>query len=72
MRVQASTASPTERTRAIRHVQQILATEQPFIYLVYPNALYAVSPALAGVELSVLEPGAVWNIDALHWAGTKR
>ena len=67
MRTQASTADAGERTRAIRHVQQIIATEQPFIYLVYPNALYAVSPKLAGVDLSVLEPGAVWNIDTLHW-----
>lgn len=67
MRVQAAAPAMTERKRAVDHVQQIVADQQPFIYLVYPNSLYAVSPALAGVDLAVLEPGAVWNIDTLHW-----
>jgi peptide/nickel transport system substrate-binding protein len=67
MQAQASAPAMRERKRAVDHVQQIVATEQPFIYLVYPNALYAISPDLAGVELSVLAPGAVWNIESLHW-----
>jgi peptide/nickel transport system substrate-binding protein len=68
MRVQASAPAISDRIRAVNEVQQIVATEQPFIYLVYPNALYAVSPALTGVDISVLQPGAVWNIDTLRWA----
>jgi peptide/nickel transport system substrate-binding protein len=72
MQAQASAQAMRERKRAVDHVQQIVATEQPFIYLVYPNALYAVSPALAGVELSVLTPGVVWNIDSLHWQKGKQ
>ena len=67
MQVQASAPAMRERKRAVDHVQQIVANEQPFIYLVYPNALYGVSPALTGVELSVLAPGAVWNIESLRW-----
>ncbi len=67
MQAQASAPALPERKRAVDHVQQIVAAEQPFIYLVYPNALYAVSPALDGVDLSVLAPGAVWNIESLHW-----
>ncbi len=69
VRAQASTADKAERLRAVNRLQSIVAAEQPFIYLVYPNALYAVSPALAGVDLSVLTPGAVWNIESLHWKG---
>jgi peptide/nickel transport system substrate-binding protein len=67
MQAQAGAPGQTERKRAVDHVQQIVAAEQPFIYLVYPNALYAVSPALDGVDLSVLAPGVVWNIESLHW-----
>ena len=66
MRVQASASTQGERVRAVRQVQGVIAAEQPFIYLVYPNVLYAVSPALAGTDLSVLQPGAVWNIETLH------
>jgi peptide/nickel transport system substrate-binding protein len=67
MQRQASTADYKERKRAVDRVQQIVADQQPFIYLVYPNMLYAVSPALTGVELTVLQPGIVSNIDSIHW-----
>ena len=67
MQTQATAPTAAERKRAIDHVQQIVADQQPFIYLVHPNALYAVSPRLGGVDLAALEPGAVWNIDTLYW-----
>lgn len=57
MRVQASAPALCERVRAINQVQRIIADQQPFIYLVYPNVLYAVSPDLAGIALSVQQPG---------------
>jgi peptide/nickel transport system substrate-binding protein len=50
----------------VDRVQQIVADQQPFIYLVYPNALYAVSPRLQGVQPAVLSPGIVWNIESLR------
>ena len=71
MAVQATATAMKDRKRAVDHVQQIVADQQPFIYLVYPNALYGISPALAGVDLSLLQPGAVWNIDTLHWSKAK-
>ena len=43
-----------DRKRAVDRVQQIVADQQPFIYLVYPNTLYAVSPELTGVQPAVL------------------
>jgi peptide/nickel transport system substrate-binding protein len=67
MQAQATATTAAERKRAIDHVQQLVADQQPFIYLVHPNALYAVSPRLGGVDLAALEPGAVWNIDTLYW-----
>jgi len=66
MQLQAETLNEKDRKRAVDRVQQIVFEQQPFIYLVYPNMLYAVSPLLAGVELSVLQPGVVSNIDMIH------
>ena len=70
MNAQAIAATDAERKRSIDRVQQIVAEQQPFIYLVYPNALYAVSPSLANVQLTVLQPGIVSNIDSIR-AGAK-
>jgi peptide/nickel transport system substrate-binding protein len=63
MNAQAIAATDAERKRSVDRVQQIVAEQQPFIYLVYPNALYAVSPSLSNVQLTVLQPGIVSNID---------
>jgi peptide/nickel transport system substrate-binding protein len=66
MNLQASSMKDAERKQAVDRVQQIVADQQPFIYLVYPNALYAVSPRLGGVKPAVLEPGLVWNVESLR------
>jgi hypothetical protein len=47
-------------------VQQIVADWQPFIYLVYPNVLQAISPQLRGINPAILSPGPVWNIEFLR------
>ena len=67
MRLLAASSNDTERKQAIDRVQQIVADEQPFIYLVYPNMLYAVSPDLLNVKLTLLQPGVVSNIDLIRW-----
>jgi len=69
MNSQASTLKDAERKQAVDRVQQIVADQQPFIYLAYPNALYAVSPKLQGVQPAVLQPGLVWNIENLRLEG---
>jgi peptide/nickel transport system substrate-binding protein len=71
MQQQATSATDIGRKRAIDRVQQIVADQQPFIYLVYPNALYAVSPKLEGVKPAVLKPGIVWNVESLHLQGAR-
>lgn len=68
---QATTTSDAERKQAVDRVQQIVADEQPFIYLVYPNILYAVSPRLKGVQPAVLEPTVAWNVEDLRLEGTR-
>ena len=71
METQAAAGDATVRKRAVDRVQQIVYEQQPFLYLVYPNMLYAVSPLLMGAELSVLQPGVVANIDRMRWKGPK-
>jgi peptide/nickel transport system substrate-binding protein len=72
MLLQASTPIEKERKRATDRIQQIVFEQQPFIYLVYPNMLYAVSSSLSGVNLSVLQPGVVSNIDMIRWKEARR
>jgi len=66
MQAQASAVSEKERKAAFDRVQQIVADQQPFIYLVYPNALQAVSTRLRGVQSSIVTPGPAWNIDFIR------
>ena len=72
MDLQAGSVRLQDRKRAVDDVQQIVADQQPFIYLVYPNALYAVSPQLTGVQPTVFQPGIVWNADSLRLQGSRR
>jgi peptide/nickel transport system substrate-binding protein len=72
MQRQASSLSQSDRKRAVDRVQQIVADQQPFIYLVYPNALEAISPRLAGVRPSILTPRLFWNIDSISRGGAQR
>jgi peptide/nickel transport system substrate-binding protein len=69
MNLQATSRSLAVRKRAVDRLQQIVADEQPFIYLVYPNVLVAASPKLQGLRPAVLEPSLVWNIENLSLAG---
>lgn len=71
MNQQASSRVDADRKRAIDRVQQIVADQQPFIYLVYPNALVAVSPKLQGVQPAVLEPRLTWNVERLRIEGAR-
>jgi len=66
MLLQAAAPVRQIRKNAVDRVQQIVADQQPFIYLVYPNALQAVSPALRGVLPAILAPGPAWQIDSMR------
>jgi peptide/nickel transport system substrate-binding protein len=66
MRSQASGTSDKKRKVDWDRVQQIVAEQQPFIYLVNKNAMSAVSPAVVGSSPSVLDPHAFWNAEVLR------
>ena len=71
MNLETGSSQQNVRKQAVDRVQQIVADQQPFIYLVYPNVLVALSPHLAGVRPAVLEPTLVWNVDSLRQAGSR-
>lgn len=63
---QATAANYAERKRAVDRMQAIVAEQQPFIYLVYPNQLCAVSSALMDTSLTLLAPTTVSAIETMH------
>jgi peptide/nickel transport system substrate-binding protein len=71
MEMQATSSKIAERVQAIDRVQQIVVDQQPFIYLIYPNALVALSPQLRGVQPAVLEPRVFWNVENLSVQGVR-
>jgi peptide/nickel transport system substrate-binding protein len=68
MREQAGLANEKLRKEKFDRVQQIVAEQQPFIYLVDKNALSAVSAEVVGAAPVALNPQAFWNIDTLRIA----
>ena len=72
MLLQATSPRFADRKHAMDEVQQIVADQQPFIYLVHPNALYAVSPQLQGAQPIVFQPGILWNVASLRLQGARR
>jgi len=65
MRQQASAVDFKQRKAAFDRVQEIVADQVPFIYLVNKNALAAVSTALDGEVPVVLRPQTYWNVERL-------
>jgi len=72
MRSQASATTEAQRTAAFNRVQEILYEQEPFIYLVHPNALAAVSTRVKNVQPSTLQPRLLWNIEFLDLVPGKR
>ncbi len=66
MHEQASTPDEKLRKSKFDRVQQIVAEQQPFIYLINKNALSAISSNLAGAAPVALSPQAFWNIETLR------
>jgi peptide/nickel transport system substrate-binding protein len=70
MLAQASTFDRAKRKALFDRVQQIAAEQAPFLYLVNPDALVAVSPALKNAAPSALSPRVHWNAEFLQVTGT--
>jgi peptide/nickel transport system substrate-binding protein len=63
MRAQASSTNNIARKKSFDRVQEIVAEQVPFIYLVNKNALVGISPLLQGVEPVATRPQTYWNIE---------
>ena len=61
-------AAPTDKERKAKfdRVQQIVAEEQPFIYLINMDVLLAVSTNVVGASPVVLNPPGFWNVETLR------
>jgi peptide/nickel transport system substrate-binding protein len=70
MREQASTTDNGKRKEYFDQVQQIVADQAPFIYLVNKNALSAISPNVRNAAPVALRPQTYWNIDSLYVSNT--
>jgi peptide/nickel transport system substrate-binding protein len=66
MRAQSSAITDKKRKAEFDKVQQIVAEQQPFIYLVNKDAMSAISPTLIGSSPSVLDPHVFWNVELLR------
>jgi len=63
MRAQASAVTLKDRKLSMDRVQEIVAEQAPFIYLVNKNALSAISTTIRGAAPVVLRPQTYWNVE---------
>ena len=66
MREQAAAPTDKERKAKFDRVQQIVAEQQPFIYLINKDVLVAVSSNVVGAAPVVLNPPGFWNVETLR------
>ncbi|MGA7078228.1 MAG: ABC transporter substrate-binding protein, partial [Terriglobales bacterium] len=72
MRAQASTSDSKKRKESFDRVQEIIAEQTPFIYLVNQNALSAISSGVEGANPGILSPQTFWNAERLTLNATTR
>ena len=71
VRAQATFGDQARRKQAWDRIQQIVADQQPFIYLVHRDITFAASPAIQGIASAPLRPQLIWNIDEWKISGQK-
>ena len=70
MQTQHTAMDRNARKAAFDRVQELIAEQAPIVYLVHPDVLVAVSPAVRNAAPSALPPHLFWNIEWLWLAGT--
>jgi peptide/nickel transport system substrate-binding protein len=65
--LQASERSRDLRKKSLDQVQRIAVEQEPIVYLVNPDSLEAISPALHGVVPVAEPPQILWNIEWLRF-----
>jgi peptide/nickel transport system substrate-binding protein len=63
---QASEPSRAARKKALDEMQKIVVEQEPIIYLVNPDYLAAISPAVKGAQPVAAPPQILWNIESLR------
>jgi peptide/nickel transport system substrate-binding protein len=63
---QASEPSREARKKAMDEMQRLVVEQEPVIYLVNPDYLSAISPAVHGLQPVVAPPQSLWNIEKLR------
>jgi peptide/nickel transport system substrate-binding protein len=69
LRKQLTARTLAERKKAFDRVQEILAENQPFTFLVSPHILIGVKKDLGNFKPAVLDPVDLWNVEELYWRG---
>jgi peptide/nickel transport system substrate-binding protein len=67
MEQQLSTPGYDQRKKLYDRVQEILAENQPMIFLASPDILVGSKNSIANVHPAVLEPYALWNVEQLYF-----
>jgi peptide/nickel transport system substrate-binding protein len=69
MEQQLVTPGYEQRKKLYDRVQEILAENQPMIFLASPDILVGAKNSLANLHPAVLEPYVLWNVDQLYFRG---
>jgi len=67
MQRQLTTLDPTARKRLYDKVQELVAQNLPFIFLISPNVLVGADKGLGNFRPAVLDPHILWNVEELFW-----
>jgi peptide/nickel transport system substrate-binding protein len=67
MEQQLSTPGYDQRKKLYDRVQEILAENQPMIFLASPDILVGAKSSIANFRPAVLEPYVLWNIEQLYF-----
>jgi peptide/nickel transport system substrate-binding protein len=70
MQAQTAAQDPARRKLFFDKVQQIAQDKTPFIFLVNPNVLSAISPNVKNVSPATLRPQIYWNAERLSVGGS--
>lgn len=57
-----------DRKHLYDQVQEIVASEDPFVFLATPDILVGAKKSLANFRPAILEPTALWNVEELYYA----
>jgi peptide/nickel transport system substrate-binding protein len=71
MEQQLSTPGFDQRKRLYDRVQEILAEDQPMIFLASPDILVGAKNSIANFRPAVLEPYALWNVEQLYFRNSR-